>query len=529
MSTPDAASVTDRDAHLPTPTERRRNRRPWFERYAWRFHWRFAAALGVWAGVNVHSPFVLAKEFAVSADVLAIFFALGGGSLLLGLFSGPLMQGRSKRPFFLAMGIGGRLGTILMAFAPVSEPWLFLLGFALVAACDSFLLPAITSFYQAGYGPRGRSRAFSHAQVIATIVLVTTSLGAGYALTHAPWTRAPLFLIAGMAGVLAYWTLSRVRFRGQSRFAPRPVTTMQLGAPGRVYGSGEGVPGILPAPPQPRRRGATAMIARGARRVFLDPIASTFRLLATDRRFLQFEAIFMCYGFAFISMQVVLTMYLTERHNVTYEQVGLLTGLIFHGAVVLTMPVMSRFYTGGNPVKFAACAIAALVPVPMYFLFAPTIEWVCVAYVWFAIAMTGIMLVWNMVSIYFAGAKEVTGYMGAHVLGVGVRGASAPFLGALVKTKFGAEWAFGVSTGLFFVGAVLMAHMAWQERKRASLTSVDLEPIRVARAASASGATDSDAASVVDVSTGAPQSDALPVAAEALNERGDESHVCNSC
>jgi hypothetical protein len=53
-----------------------------------------------------------------------------------------MMQGRSKRPFFLIAGAGGRIGLLVMACA--NEPTLYLLGFGLFSVTDAFLIPALT-------------------------------------------------------------------------------------------------------------------------------------------------------------------------------------------------------------------------------------------------------------------------------------------------------------------------------------------------------------------------------------------------
>ena len=88
-----------------------------FARYAWHFHGRASLLFGIWAGIAIHSEYILLKILDGTPTDLAWMVTIGTAGLLTGILSGPLMQGRPKRPFFLIFGAGGRIGLIIMAFA----------------------------------------------------------------------------------------------------------------------------------------------------------------------------------------------------------------------------------------------------------------------------------------------------------------------------------------------------------------------------------------------------------------------------
>ena len=77
------------------------------------------------------------------------------------------------------------------------------------------------------------------------------------------------------------------------------------------------------------------------------------------------------------------------------------------------------------------------------------------AYLIFGIGMSGIVISWNMSSIFFAGEDDVSMYQSVHVTLTGVRALIVPFLGFFVLKYFGIKVVFIISIIMFWTASVL--------------------------------------------------------------------------
>jgi len=87
---------------------------------------------------------------------------------------------------------------------------------------------------------------------------------------------------------------------------------------------------------------------------------------------------------------------------------------------------------------------------------------VTLAYLFFAIAMTGVVLSWNLSSIFFAKEKDASAFQAVHVSLTALRGLMAPLLGYLVLKYFGPVTVFSIASLLFFSASAGM----WYLEKR---------------------------------------------------------------
>ena len=456
-----------------------------YSRYAWYFQARAAVLLGVWGGVAIHSEYILLNILGGDPVHVATLVAVGTAGLFTGLFSGPLMQGRPKRPFFLLIGAGGRVGLLIMACA--SDPTVYLVGFAVFSVTDAFLIPAMTSFYQASYPAAVRSQFFGRATRYGVVTLILVSLGTGYALEQQPQLFRHLLVLAAFTGAAGWWQMARVRPRtkrsnpntlmvsGASYALPESITD----AAGHAT-SGSPVPAVGTLRSRSRSR---------------NPFVATVQLFNRDRRFFLFEMLFMIYGVAFMIVNAVIPTYLIAEYGIGFGQIAWAKGMIFHGMLALGVPlVVHRF---GNKSPMAVCVIAffGLAVTQVLIFLSPHIDhalhggvlepvyqatggilMLYLAFLLYGLSMSGVHVVWNLASIYFAGDDEPTTYQGGHTLLVGVRGVTAPFLGVWIATTFSAAAAFITSAALFLIGSVLMGLMDRRERAAQAALASDTAP-----------------------------------------------------
>jgi MFS family permease len=438
----------------------------------WRLHRWSAILLGVWAGVALHSEYLLLKVLDGNDWHVAMLTAIGGTAMFAGVLSGPLMEGRSKRPFFILVGGGGRVGLLIMAAA--NDPSVFLIGFAVFSLSDAFLVPALTSFYQANYPPAQRGRYFGRFTRAQRLTLIGVSLIAGWWLTSDGSAFRGLMILSAATGVVGWWVLAKVPSqRNDAPASAPPASPIDRRA---LHGaSAETVDAAA-------SQGRIHAVAQGFdTKPAGNPVVRMWRLFADDRRFLRFELQFMLYGLAFLSAMAVIPGYVTTSYpDIEFSQIAVARGLLFQGMLAIGVPLVAQWFRDRTPM--AACTWSFLIVAasfgvmaaaphldaelaawPVTAGFAAALDGVVVLYLGFLLfgfGMAGVMLVWNLASIHFAGDREATAYQGAHTVMVGFRAVTAPFLGVWIATGLSATAAFGASIALLVLAAALMAQMA---------------------------------------------------------------------
>lgn len=127
---------------------------------------------------------------------------------------------------------------------------------------------------------------------------------------------------------------------------------------------------------------------------------------------------------------------------------------------------MGRVHGAGNPTKFCGYLFLSLVFYPLlmlsikYFgidnhLVSPE-TLLYITYFFFGIAMSGVVLSWNLSSIYYAPHSQVANYQAVHITLTGVRGLFAPFIGYLLLKLISIEATFIVSSFFFLLAGVMM-------------------------------------------------------------------------
>ena len=83
------------------------------------------------------------------------------------------------------------------------------------------------------------------------------------------------------------------------------------------------------------------------------------------------------------------------------------------------------------------------------------------SYAVFGVAMTPVILTWNLGPVQFAPRERDSGdYMAVHVTLTGLRAILGPVLALTSERLLGLSWGFIVSAGFYLAAALLMARLA---------------------------------------------------------------------
>lgn len=209
------------------------------------------------------------------------------------------------------------------------------------------------------------------------------------------------------------------------------------------------------------------LMARGMK----DPVAvaqssladffkSIGQVVKGDREFVKFEIFFMIYGFGFMTIQPAIPFYSTEVLGLSYEQYALAKGVIGQLGLLLLAPFLGSKMDKLHPFKFTGVVCMILAGFPLLLVCSSLIPSLAVplfyaAWVAFAIGIAGVVLSWNMSSMFFAPEGRTATYQGLHVTATAMRGFFAPVLGSVVMEYLGFTANFLVSFAFFTTASIL--------------------------------------------------------------------------
>lgn len=211
----------------------------------------------------------------------------------------------------------------------------------------------------------------------------------------------------------------------------------------------------------------------------IGPWRNVIRLLKRRPDFLRFEAAFMLYGIAFMMTLPVVPIFLVDDLALTYTTIGVAKGTIFSVVMIIAVPLFGRLFDRSTPHRLAVVMFALLSLYPTTLLLSKYAEhttrlvMLYLSFAIFGIAMSGVMLLWNLASMRFSGREEDAGlYQSVHLAATGVRGLFAPFFGYLVMQTLGKNTALLTAAALWILAAAAMIAARWFDRKTGSMRSL---------------------------------------------------------
>jgi hypothetical protein len=386
-------------------------------------------------GVVILQDIILKKSLGGSDFQIMVLALLVSSAFLVSIYGSEIVNRSSNR--FRTIIIIGFTAKFFLIILPLVESSLFyIFCIAAGAYLDSMLLPIWNIAFKHNYTEQNRSRLFSYASSVQTLLLLIVSTIIGYFLDINNELYKILFPFAGICGMLVYYNLAKMVSLSMDDYLGKKKAK-------KNYYSFNLIKDIV-----------------------ILPVRNLLRIFINNRPFLRFEIYFFIYGMAFMVLTPVVPVFLVDDLQLSYSPISIAKGFVFHTALILFTPLMGRYHGKGNPTKFCGIVFLLLALYPLVLVSAkhtvlldfPTNKEYVVyaAHFIFGLAMSGVTIAWALSSIYYAPLNEVSNYQAVHISLTGVRGIFSPALGYAVMKIFAIEYTFYLSAVLFVLSGALM-------------------------------------------------------------------------
>jgi len=380
-------------------------------RYTFSFHIRAMVLEGAVNGAWQLNEIVARKSLGASTLWITLIAMAPSVALLLSALWGPLLEGRRKAPFFLLAGVVGRL--VLLAVAGVHSPAAFTAILAVSALSYSILYPAQNALFQSNYAPGERGRLFGRAYSAYAVASIAAALGLGALYDLQAQAYRWTYPAVGLVGFLACYELYRLRERRSRKQAARPWS---------------------------------------------NPLRRVWGVLAGDRDFALYQAGFFLYGLGFMTMITLIPLFIVDRLGASYWQASWMRVVLYMGVQALASGLAGRFMDRSHPAALARLSFLGLAAFPLLLGLSRTPWGGYGAFLWFGLCMAGVSLAWYVGPLAFAGERDSSAFMTAHVALTGVRALIGhPLAAALFVLTGTFAVPFTAATFFFLGGAACMA------------------------------------------------------------------------
>ncbi len=382
------------------------------ERRALRFIIQASVFNGLMNGVFTIAPEMARQTLGAGKLEIGLLALLWPAGFMFAMYWTRLLQNLdNKSRLLLGISLLGRLPLMFCALFDTIWPMLGILAITVISQ------PAVVisqhALIQRYFSHARRSRVMSWSLAASTLTNMLGVLTFGILLDLNEQFYRLLLLVAGMAGMLEAFSLSRIQ-------SLEPPTAMTM----------------------PRE------LHQGVSRFVLTPIWEFWAHMKRHPDFFRFERNFFIYGMGFMMLQPFVPIFLVNELKLSYTEIGLAKGTILQAAMILLYPFSGKLMERRNPIAFSALVFLGIAVFPtaliLISLFKPEpVTWfVYGAYMLFAFPWTGVVLMWNMSSIYFARKQSVEPFSSAHVAMVGIRGMGALALSVVLTSILEPRQAF---------------------------------------------------------------------------------------
>jgi hypothetical protein len=390
---------------------------------------------GTALGVVLLQDIILKKTLGGSDLDVMLLSLLVSSAFLVSIYGSEIInRSESRSRTIIKIGFTAKAFFILLPL--YNNPAFYIFCIAVSAYLDSMLLSSWNIVFKHNYTEENRSKFYSYATTIQTIMLlaVSTLFGSLLDLNHNIYKI--FFPLAGLFGMFSYYNLSQMIALSMDDYGGRD------------------------------KHNKTVYNWKLIKDILVLPARNMLRIFKENKPFLRFEIYFFLYGMAFMVITPAVPVFLVDTLKLSYEPISIAKGLVFHSTLILFTPIMGRFHGTGNPERFSGIMFLILSLYPLLMVFSkyaaavsPVFNSVYVLYTAhfvFGLAMSGVLIAWALSSIYFAPPREVSNYQAAHITLTGIRGLFSPALGYAVMKIFAIEYTFYLSAALFLLGGILM-------------------------------------------------------------------------
>ncbi len=341
---------------------------------------------------------------------------------LLSIWWGKIIEeSENQSKFFLIAGFLGRLFLVFGFFITNIYQFIFLLAFLL--SFNSLVVPTQNTLLQANFRKEIRGKLFGYSASLSTLIALIGSYFAGRLLDIDEHYYKYIFVVVGILGFIGTLFLAVIKIDKKEKRKKKKINF---------------------------------------KKIILSPLIRSYQILKTDKKYRNYEIAFMIYGVGFMIVLPVIPRYLVSHLHMNYTQTFVAKGVISQLGILIFAPIAGFIHDKNHPNFFAAISFFGISLFPMI-LFISTlfhdisvsIPIVYFSYVIYGIAMSGVLIAWNLGTIYFAKNSDVSMYQSVHVALTGVRGLVIPPLGFFILKIFGMQSVFIVSFIAFIVASIM--------------------------------------------------------------------------
>jgi len=390
---------------------------------------------GIAFGTLLLQDIILKKSLFASNFEITLLVFLTSSAFLFSIY-GVEMINRSNNPAKTII-IMAALSKIFLLFIPLFEnAGFFIFCIAVMSYIDSMIRPTWNTVYKHNYTEENRSKLYSYASSLFTIVLLVIITLFGQLLDVDYKVYKIFYPLSGITDFVSLYILAKL------------VSTS----------NGDYMKGV--------RKFGAGVSFKLIEDILILPVRNLKRIFKVNKPFFRFERNFFFYGMALMIASPAIPIYLVRELNFDYSPISIAKGLAFHVAMIIFTPLMGKMHGSGKPAKFCGYVFSSLVLYPVLlillkylnigFLFFSNDMMLFITFFIFGISMSGVILSWNLSSIYYAPAAEVSNYQAVHITLTGIRGIFSPFIGFAVMELFSISVTFIVSALLFLFAGIMM-------------------------------------------------------------------------
>lgn len=393
---------------------------------------------GISLGVVTMQDIILKKSLQ-GDDFQIMMLAMIVSTAFLFSYYGTEIIHRSynKARAIMIMGIVGKAVLFLLPLFPVSVWFLFCI--AVNSFIDSMLLSSWNIIYKHNYTEQNRSKLFSYASMVSTIMTLISSTVFGFILEIDYNFFKYLFPAAALFGMGTYYNLSKmISLTSNDAYTEQNKIHQKISIK-LVFD------------------------------IIILPIRHIIKVFRENPSFKRFEVNFFIYGMGFMIITPAVPVFLVDYLHLGYAPISLAKGFFFHLSFITLTPLMGKILGSGNPSRFCGVMffVLSIYPILLYsahifsYLLTPFII-TDIAFFIFGIGMSGVTIAWTLGSIYYSPKRQVANYQSIHITLTGLRGLFTPALGYLIMIEISMVAVFIASALLFLLSGVLMFY----ERRR---------------------------------------------------------------
>jgi MFS family permease len=391
---------------------------------------------GMLQAVMVVIPELILKTLQADHFYIAIVTLLWPMGQMAATYWSAYLDGKPQKSGVLrVVALVGRTPLAFAALFDAVPPMLFFFLFMILT--NPAVLASQHAIVHSNYRRSIRGKLYSYTVVINTLSILLSALLYGFVLDMNPQNYRWILIFAAAAGAAEALILAQANIQ-------TPLRAVFLSA----------------------IRSHQSLWERVSK-----PWKDFVRLFSNDREFFRFEISFFVYGLGFMIMQPFITIFLAQDLALSYTQIAMAKSVILQTGVIFMSPLTGQIFDKKNPVLFGSYIflLIAIFPVMMTltgFVNTDHPEWfVYASYAVLSIGWSGLTLLWNLGSMFFANDRDVSRYSGAHVVMVGLRGALAMGMVVFIVDLIPATVAF-ITTAMLWLCASLLMFWHWKQRYR---------------------------------------------------------------